>query len=430
MRRILKFPFLAATAALLAALAVACDPEPPRETAPVPPDLPDLPALTAAVGAAYEAVLPESDGLPAPTITLAGVPDGLKYTAATRTLSGTPAEAGAFRLEYTATNTAGEATAAFDLVVEPGTVRLQLDWLPNTNHIGIYAALEQGWFEEEGIDLEILPYSGANGDLLVAEGVADVAFSFSTTLPFARAQGLEVVSIASVLQKSPTAIAVLADGPISRLRDLDGGLYGGFGLPYEQPQWTAVVKADGGEGTVSGVILNTAAYEALYSGDVQAAEIFVTWEGIEARQRGVELRTWTYQDFKIPDRYGVLLVAAESAVADNAVLLEGFLRAAVRGYEFAAADPRAASDMLIRGAGEDAFPNVDLVYESAELLGREYFLDADGRWGSQTLERWTGYTRWLFQAGLLSDADGDPLERELDYAAMYSDALHRAALGG
>ena len=427
MRRILKFPLLAAAAALLAALAVACDPEPTRETAPVPPD---LPALTASVGTTYEAVLPESDGLPAPTITLAGVPDGLKYTAATRTLAGTPAEPGTFRLEYTATNTAGEATAAFDLVVEPGVVRLQLDWLPNTNHIGIYAALEQGWYAEEGVELEILPYSGANGDLLIAEGVADVAFSFSTTLPFARAQGLEVVSIASVLQKSPTAIAVLADGPISRLRDLDGGLYGGFGLPYEQPQWTAVVKADGGEGTVSGVILSTAAYEALYGGDVQAAEIFVTWEGIEARQRGVELRTWTYQEFGIPDRYGVLLVAAESAVADNAVLLEGFLRATVRGYEFAAADPRAASDMLIRGAGEDAFPNVDLVYESAELLGREYFLDADGRWGSQTLERWTGYTSWLFEAGLLSDADGDPLERELDYEAMYSDALHRAALGG
>ena len=311
---------------------------------------------------------------------------------------------------------------------EPGTVRVQLDWLPNTNHTGIYAAIEQGWYEDENITVEVLPYSGANGDLLVAEGVADVAFSFSTTLPFARAQGLEVVSIAAVLQKSPTAIAVLADGPISRLRDLDGQLYGGFGLPYEEPQWTAVVRADGGEGSVRGVILSTAAYEALYAGDVQAAEIFVTWEGIEATQRGVDLRTWTYQDFGIPDRYGVLLVASESAVEENDDILERFLRATIRGYEFAAANPREAADMLIRGAGEEAFPNLDLVYESAELLGDEYYLDADGRWGSQTLDRWTGYPRWLYEAELLSDADGEPLSEELDYAAMYTDAIHQAAL--
>ena len=310
----------------------------------------------------------------------------------------------------------------------PGTVRVQLDWLPNTNHTGMYAAIEQGWYEDENITVEVLPYSGANGDVLVAEGVADVAFSFSTTLPFARAQGLEVVSIASVLQRSPTAIAVLEDGPISRLRDLDGRLYGGFGLPYEEPQWTAVVRADGGEGTVQGVILSTAAYEALYAGDVQAAEIFVTWEGIEAAQRGVDLRTWTYQDFGIPDRYGVLLAASESAVEDNADVLERFLRATIRGYEFAAANPREASEMLIRGAGEEAFPNLDLVYESAELLGAEYYLDADGRWGSQTLERWTGYTRWLYEAGLLSDADGDPLSAAPDYAAMYTDELYEAAL--
>ncbi len=425
MRRILKFPLLVAALAIAAVLAIACEPEPPRETAPVPPN---LPTLTATLGTAYETVLPESEGTPAPTITLAGVPDGLKYTAATRTLAGTPAEPGAFTLQYTATNTAGETTVAFGLVIEPASVKLQLDWLPNTNHTGIYAALEQGWYDAEGIALEILPYSGANGDVLVAEGVADVAFSFSTTLPFARAQGLEVVSIAAVLQKSPTAIAVLADGPISRLRDLDDRLYGGFGLPYEKPQWTAVVQADGGEGTVQGVILNTAAYEALYNGNVQAAEIFVTWEGIEAAQRGVDLRTWTYQDFGIPDRYGVLLVASESAVEENADVLERFLRATIRGYEFAAANPREASDMLVRGAGEEAFPSLDLVYESAELLGAEYYLDASARWGSQTLDRWTGYTRWLYQAGLLSNADGEQLSEELDYAAMYTDAIYQAAL--
>ena len=182
----------------------------------------------------------------------------------------------------------------------PDVIRVQLDWTPNTNHTGVYVALAQGWYEEEGVEVEILPYSGANGDLLVAEGVADVAFSFATTVPFSRAQGLDVVSIAAVLQKSPTEIAVLEDGPIKRLRDLDGKLYAGWGLPYELPQWRTVIQADGGEGTAELVVLDTGAYDALLAGRVHAVEIFVTWEGLDWDQEGIEYRTWRHADFGVP----------------------------------------------------------------------------------------------------------------------------------
>ncbi|MYJ58876.1 MAG: ABC transporter substrate-binding protein, partial [Chloroflexi bacterium] len=105
---------------------------------------------------------------------------------------------------------------------EPDLIRVQLDWTPNTNHTGLYVALAQGWYEDEGIVVEVLPYSGTNGDLLVAEGVADVAFSFATVVPFSRAQGLDVVSIAAVLQMIRTEFAVLEDGPFKRLRYMDG----------------------------------------------------------------------------------------------------------------------------------------------------------------------------------------------------------------
>ena len=313
---------------------------------------------------------------------------------------------------------------------EPDTlelVRVQLDWTPNTNHTGVYTAMAQGWYAEEGIEVEILPFSGTSGDIAVAEGIADVAFSFATTVPFVRAQGIDVVSIAAVLQKSPTEIAVLADGPIQRLRDLDGQTYAGFGLPYEAPQWRTVIQADGGEGTIQGVTLDTGAYEALLAGRVQAVEIFVTWEGLDWDRQGIEYRTWRHADFGVPDRPAVLLVAAGEAIDANADILTRFLRATIRGYEFAVEEPDEAADLLIETAGEEAFPDPELVYQSARLLAAEYYLDAGGRWGGQTLAQWSAYPGWLYDNGLLTDENGDALARPPDWSAHFDSSLYEAA---
>ncbi len=310
---------------------------------------------------------------------------------------------------------------------EPDIIRLQLDWLPNTNHTGVYVAMSQGWYADEGIEIEILPYSGIAGEILLDQGIAEVAFSFPTYLPLFRAQDLDIVSIAAVLQTNPTEVAVLADGPIERPRDLDGQTYGGFGGPAEQPQWEWVVRADGGRGDISGVILDTAAYEALYAGRVQAVEPFMTWEGIEARQRGIELRTWKYTDFGIPDFPGVVLVASQKLIDSDQDLLTRFLRATIQGYEYAVSEPNRAAQMLIDVAGEDVFPNLDLVFESARLLAAQYYVDPQGRWGSQTLDQWRGYTEWLYEHKLLLDADGDPLTTPPDYAAHFTNDLYAAA---
>lgn len=309
----------------------------------------------------------------------------------------------------------------------PDVVRIQLDWLPNTNHTGIYVAIAQDWYADEGIEVEILPYSGSAGEILIDQDVADVAFSFPSYLPLFRAQGLDIVSIAAVLQTNPTEVAVLADGPIERPRDLDGQTYGGFGGPAEQPQWEWVIRADGGRGDISGVILDTAAYEALYEGRVQAVEPFVTWEGIEAKQRGIELRTWKYTEFGIPDYPGVVLVAARELIDNDPNLLTRFLTATIKGYEYAVSDPNEAAQMMIDIAGEDAFPNLDLVFESARLLAAQYYVDPDGHWGSQILTHWEGYTEWLFNHGILLDADGDPLTDPPDYAAHFTNEIYEAA---
>lgn len=309
----------------------------------------------------------------------------------------------------------------------PDLVRVQLDWTPNTNHSGVYIAQAEGWYEDEGVEVEILPFSGTSGDLAVSEGIADIAFSFATSVPFSRAGGLDVVSIAAVLQTSPTEIAVLADGPIQRLRDLDGQRYAGWGLPYEQPQWRAIIQADGGAGDIEGVVLNTGAYEALEAGRVQAVEFFATWEGINWELEGLDVRTWRLSEVGVPDRPAVLLVTSNATIEAKRAALERFLSATLRGYEFAAADPGEAASKLLEAVGPEVLSNGELVVRSAELLAAEYYLAPDGRWGGQTLAQWSGYPSWLYANGLLLDENGDPLSAPPDYAAHFTTALLEAA---
>ena len=290
----------------------------------------------------------------------------------------------------------------------PQTVKLQLDWTPNTNHIGIYVALANGWYEEAGINLEILPYGDTSPDVLVANGQADVGVSFAPSVIFSRAGGLKLTAIASVLQTNPTELAVLADSDIQSPKDFDGKTYAGFGLPYEEPQIRTVVIEDGGKGEFEVATLDTFAYEALYNGRADFTEMFMTWEGIEADLRGIKIRSFKFSDYGMPDFPGLVLVANSDVVESGSAKLTRFLEVTRRGYQFAVSNPDEASQIFLDYL-PDAFPEPELVTRSTVALG-PYFV-IDGRpWGEQNGDDWHAYTQWFIDQDLVVDADDKPIE--------------------
>ena len=305
----------------------------------------------------------------------------------------------------------------------PQTVRLQLDWTPNTNHIGIYVAEANGWYEEAGIDLEILPYGDTNPDTIVANGQADVAVSFPANVIFSRAAGLELTSIAAVLQRNPTELTVLAESDIQRPRDLDGKTYAGFGLPYEEPQIQDVIVADGGVGDFEVATLDTFAYEALYNGRADFTEMFMTWEGIQADLRGIEIRSFNYADYGVPDFPGVILVARTDTVTEGSPRLSKFLEITRRGYEFAAENPEEASQVFLDHL-PDAFPEPELVRRSTQELA-SYFV-VDGRpWGQQSADDWNAYIEYNIEQDIVVDGNDNVIESpdDLSGGELFSNAL-------
>ncbi len=76
-----------------------------------------------------------------------------------------------------------------------------LDWVPNTNHTGLYVAQERGYFEEQGLNVEILPLAeGSSVEQIIGNGKVQSGISSSEPLAKARSEGIPIVSIAPIIQ--------------------------------------------------------------------------------------------------------------------------------------------------------------------------------------------------------------------------------------
>ena len=322
----------------------------------------------------------------------------------------------------TATGPSAGAVASPSASVTPlGTVRLALDWTPNTNHTGFYVASSKGWYDAAGVDLEILPYGTTTPEALMAAGQAECGISFQDALTFAAAAGAPIVSVMAILQHTAQEIAVLASSDITRPRQLDGKTYAGFGYPNEEPTLKSVIKADGGKGTFTTVTLDTAAYDALYAKRADFVITFAAWEGIEAKERGIDLRTFQFGDYGFPDFYQVVLACDSRWLAAHPDLARAFVGATARGFDLAASDPDEGARLLVSANPGvfDGSPDLPLASQRFLATGG-YLRDANGEVGRQTLAEWQGYSGFLFDQKLLAGPDGKPLATAPDYGSLFT----------
>jgi ABC-type nitrate/sulfonate/bicarbonate transport system substrate-binding protein len=299
-------------------------------------------------------------------------------------------------------------------------IRVALDWTPNTNHTGLFVAQEQGWFRDAGLDVQFVPYTNTPPDTLVGSGAAEFGISFQDSFTYSRAGGADIVSVMAILQHWATKIAVRADrADITSPKDLDGKTYGGFGAAYEVPKMQAVIKDAGGKGDFKTVVLGTAAYEALYAGQVDFTEPYMTWEGIEAEERGQPLKTFDYTDYGFPDAYSVLLIGNGAWLSAHPDQARAFVQAVQRGYRLAADDPAKGAELLEK-ANPGAFPETDLVDRSQRMLSANYLRDESGAVGRQTAQKWAGFSGFLVDTGTVTGPDGKPLAARPDFATWFT----------
>lgn len=285
-------------------------------------------------------------------------------------------------------------------------VSVVLDWTPNTNHTGLYAAKENGYFEEEGLDVEIIMPGEAGADSIVASGQADFGVGYQEGVTQARVQDVPLVSIAAVIQHNTSGFASPADKNIETPKDFEGKTYGGWGSPVEEAVMASIMQQENADvSEVDIVNMGDSDFFTAVQRDIDFAWIYYGWTGIEAELRNEDINMIYLTDYSEKlDYYTPVLTTNEDLIEEDPETVKAFLAAASKGYNFSIDNPEEAAQILI-----DAAPDLDedLVKKSQEWLASRYTDDAP-RWGEQKLEVWENYADWMFENELLeSELDAE-----------------------
>ena len=316
----------------------------------------------------------------------------------------------------------GGSSSSSSASVTPVTVTLALDWTPNTNHTGIYVAQQLGYFKAAGIDLQIVPYGSTAPETLVSTHKADFGISYQDGLTEAAATGGDITSVFAITQKTDVVIGVRTNSGITSPKQLDGKTYAGYGSPLEVPMLKYVIKQAGGTGTFKDVTLNTDAYQALYAGQADFALPEPTWEVIQAKLVGKPLNTFDLAGYGFPAIYSALIATSHQYLNAHGDIARRFLGAALKGYQYAAAHPAEAANLLIQANPTVLGTQRDLVEQSAALEASQYYKDESGRIGVQSEARWKALTDFLYANGILADASGKTLPAEPSLSTLYTNA--------
>jgi ABC-type nitrate/sulfonate/bicarbonate transport system substrate-binding protein len=296
----------------------------------------------------------------------------------------------------------GEAGTAKELT----KIKVALDWTPNTNHTGLYAARDLGYYKEEGLDVEIVQPGAAGADTMVTSGEAAFGIGAQESLTLARLQGVPLVSIAAIIQHNTSGFAAPKDKGIKSPKDFEGKTYGGWGSPAEEAAMKAIMDPEGGDvKKVKLVSIGEADFFTAVKRDIDFAWIFYAWTGVEAELRGEPLDMLYLKDYAPQlDYYTPVLTTSEKEIAQHPEVVKAFLKATSKGYQYAIDHPEDAAAILIK-----AVPDLDekLVVASQKWLSPKYKDDA-ARWGEQKAEVWKNYADWMYGLKLLDqplDAD-------------------------
>ena len=297
-------------------------------------------------------------------------------------------------------------------------VTIALDWVMNTNHIGLIVARDRGLYKKAGLEVEVLPYSDTSSTALLAAGVADFAYMTSLGFMSARAAGADITALWATMQHEAGRLVYNSDNEnINRPADLSGKTYAGFGSVWEDALIQTMIRTDGGDPDYDTVILGTGAYEALASGQVDFTLEVATWEGVNSELLGRKQSSFTYADYGVPDQQTGYIGTRAEILETNPDMVTAFMRETQAGYEWAVDHPVEAAELLI-AAGE--FPNPKLVEGSMQtIVEGDYLRKGDTAVGSIDANRFAVMAQFLFDSGVLRDADGEPLEWPGDVSSWF-----------
>ena len=280
-------------------------------------------------------------------------------------------------------------------------IRLPMGYVPNIQFAPIYVAIEKGYFQEAGIDLELDYKLETDGVALVGAGDLPFAVVSGEQVLLARAQGLPVVYVAAWFQQYPVSVVAKSEAEVLVPQDLKGkkiGLPGLFGANYVGLRaLLSEAKMSESDVTLDSIGFNQV--DLMAAGEQDVIVGYTANEPIQLRARGIPVTEIRVADYVQLASNGIL--ANEKVIAENPELVRAFVGAFLKGLADTIANPEEAFEL-----SKAHIPNfADLDPEvQIQVLGTSIEQWKAERLGYSDPQAWQNMQEVLLEAGLISEA--------------------------
>ncbi len=299
-------------------------------------------------------------------------------------------------------------------------VTVQLAWYHQTQFAGFYAAEQQGYYAEEGLKVNLAPLPEPRTDIisLVLDRKADFGISNGMSLITASAQDQTVTAIATILRRNPQVFFTLADSGITRPQDFPGHTM--KALPplrssaniFNSMMSKLGLDPDSVQPVEVGFDLSP-----FFSGEVEIWSGFITNEVLTAREQGYSINVI------LPEAYGIhtysdTLFASEEFINDNPDLALRFVRATLRGWRWAVANPEEVGELALAYD-----PTLDAAHQAALMEASIPLIHTgEDQIGWMKPEIWQGMHDMLLEQGILDE----PLNIDQVYTLEFIQIIYGA----
>lgn len=284
---------------------------------------------------------------------------------------------------------------------EKKEVTLILDYVPNTNHTGFYVAQKLGYYEEEGLQVNIIePGDDSTSAVLVAAGKGEFGVSYQEDVTYALTakQPLPIRAIATIIQHNTSGFVSLKDANINSVNDFEGKVYAGWQALSEEAVIQAVMNKAGADFSKLTIVGADGSGFASLGKTVDLQWEFEGWAVIKGRMEGYDLNYMPLKDLdERLDYYTPLIITNTDMIENDPETVQKFINATKKGYEYAIEHPEEAAEILYEIVPEYDF---EFIKASQEYLSQEYSKDAES-WGVMKDEIWDNYTAFMYEYQLI-----------------------------
>lgn len=287
---------------------------------------------------------------------------------------------------------------------ETDKVSIMLDWYPNAVHSFLYVAQDKGYFEEEGIKLDIqFPANPTDPINLAAAGKVTMGITYQPDVIIAKSEQDIGVKSVGVLVRSPlNHVAFLDESGITSPKDLEDKTVGYTGIPLNEAMLKTMLETDDADfEKVTMVDVGFELNSSLVSKKTAAViGAYINHEVPLLKHEGFNPGFIDPTDYGVPSFYELVVVTSDDTWNKDAEKIKAFWRAAGKAFADMETDPEEALAILLKHQDEANFPLVEEVErESLSVLLPK--MKSPTTFGEQEQSNWKETADWMLEFGLL-----------------------------